>query len=137
MKKLFFFAALLALALTAKAQDVVFVVHRDLTETTLSAEDVKNILLGNLTKWPKGPVIKLVILTEGPVQTKVIRDHTQRTPDQFDKFWKRKVFTGTGIMPAQVQTEAEVIAYVAANPGAIGYVSKPNASEKVRILPVN
>jgi ABC-type phosphate transport system substrate-binding protein len=137
MKKIFLVAALfLGLTVAAKAQDVAFIVHPDLAETGLTADDVKNVLLGNMTKWPHGTVIKLVVLTEGAEHAKVIRDYTQRSPEQFDKFWKRQVFTGAGVMPAQVKTDAEVIAYVAANPGAFGYILKESANPQVKILSV-
>jgi len=137
MKKLLFIAAFLGLTFAARGQDAVFIVHPDLNEGTLTAENVKHILLGNKTKWPHGSVIKLVVLTEGAVLEKVIKDYTQRTPDQFDKFWKKQVFTGVGTMPAQAKTDAEVIAYVAANPGAIGFIAKESVTDKVKVIPVN
>ena len=138
MKKLFLITALLALPFTARAQDGVFIVNPTVAETSLPAADIKDVLLGNITKWPNaGTAIKLVVLNDDPLYAKIIKDFTQRTPDQFDKFWKKKVFTGTGIMPAQAKTEADLVAYVAANPGAIGYVSKAALSDKVRVLTSN
>ena len=136
MKKFLFVAALLMLTLSARAQtDGVFIVNPALTETALTTADIKDILLGNITKWPHaGGVIKLVVLTEGPLHASIIKDYTQRTPEQFDKFWKKRVFTGTGLMPAQLQNEPDIVAYVAANPGAIGYVSNQKVSDKVKVL---
>jgi ABC-type phosphate transport system substrate-binding protein len=134
VKKLFLFAAFLGLTLVARAQDFSFIVHPDFAETAITSDDMKQVLLGNLTKWRRGTVIKLAVLTEGAVHTKVVRDYTQRTPDQFDKYWKRQVFTGAGILPFQAKSDAEVIAYVAANPGAVGYVATASATDKVRIL---
>src|SRR4051812_38281735 len=72
VKKLFFLFALCGLTAFAKAQDVTFVVHPEFAETGLTADDIKQVLLGNLTKWRRGPAVKLVVLTEGPVHTKVI-----------------------------------------------------------------
>jgi len=136
MKSFLFCAALLFGVLTVRAQEAVFIVHPDVADPAISADDAKSILLGNLTKWRSGPVIKLIVLTEGSVHEKTIKDYTQRTPDQFDKYWKKKVFTGQGSMPAQAKTDAEVIAYVAANPGALGYVDKTSVTDKVKELPV-
>ena len=134
MKILFLIAALCGFTAFAKAQDVALVVHPDFAETSVTADDVKQILLGSLAKWRGGQVVKLVVLTDGAVHTKVIRDFTQRTPEQFDKFWKRLVFTGAGTLPAQAKSDAEVIAYVAANPGAIGYVAVGSVSANVQVL---
>lgn len=138
MKSFLFIAALFTFSLSAHAQDGVFIINPAVPETAMPVADLKDVLLGNITKWPHGGgVIKLVVLTEGALHAKIIKDYTQRTPEQFDKFWKKKVFTGTGIMPAQLRNEADIVAYVAANPGAIGYVTKGSVSDKVKVLSFN
>ena len=38
-------------------------------------------------------------------------------------YWQRQIFSGRGTPPPIKESDAEVIAFVAANPGAIGYVS--------------
>jgi ABC-type phosphate transport system substrate-binding protein len=128
--------AVAALALAAKGQDIVLVVNPAVTEASVSNEDAKNILLGNKAKWESAGNIKVVLLSEGAVHEKAIQEFTQRTADQFDKFWKKQVFTGKGIMPAQVKTDADVIDYVAKNAGAFGYVAKASVTDKVKVLPV-
>jgi len=135
MKKLLFLCALLGLALVSRAEDTVFIANPSVSDT-LSADDAKNILLGNKTKWEVGGNIKLVVLADGPIHEKIIRDYTQRSVDQFDKYWKKLVFTGKGMAPATAKTEAEVVDYVLKNPGAFGYVAKENAGDKVKVLPV-
>jgi len=137
MNKIFLLALFLGLGLCARAQDAVFVGHPESTDKSINTDDVKNILLGNLTKWRSGPVIKLCVLTDGPMHEKVIKDNTQRSADQFDKFWIRRVFTGNGAMPAKMKSDAEVIAFVATTPGAFGYVDKASVTDKVRVIPVN
>lgn len=134
-----FFISLLtfaAMALGAKAQDVVLIVNPSVTENSVSREEAKNILLGNRTKWESAGNIKVVLLADGAVHDKAIQQFTQRTSEQFDKFWKKQVFTGKGIMPPQVKTDAEVIDYVAKTPGAFGYIAREGATAKVKILPV-
>lgn len=133
MKTLLLLAFLLTAA-AGRAQDFAFITHPDTAEKAVSADEVKSILLNNRTKWGSGPVIKLAVLTEGAVHEKVIKDFTQRTPDQFDKYWKKQVFTGAGTMPALMKSDADVVAYVAANPGAFGYVAKGSVTDKVKLL---
>lgn len=137
MKRLLLLAAaLVGFALAAHAQDAVFVTNTASADVSLSADDVKSILLGNKTKWESGGVIKLVVLTEGALNEKVIRDHTQRSADQFDKYWKKLVFTGKGMPPATAKTDADVIDYVSKNPGSFGYVAKESASDKVKVIAI-
>jgi ABC-type phosphate transport system substrate-binding protein len=137
MKRLLLIAtALFGLALSVHAQDAVFITNTASADASLSGDDVKAILLGNKTKWDGGGVIKLVVLTEGAVHDKVIRDHTQRSADQFDKYWKKLVFTGKGMPPASAKTDADVIDYVSKTPGSFGYIAKESAADKVKVIAI-
>jgi ABC-type phosphate transport system substrate-binding protein len=137
MKRFFLLATVLfGLAAASLAQDAVFVTNPATADASLSGDDLKAILLGNKTKWESGGVIKLVVLTEGAVNDKVIRDHTQRSADQFDKYWKKLVFTGKGMPHATAKTDAEVIDYVSKTPGSFGYVAKESATDKVKVIAI-
>lgn len=133
-------ALLLVLALglfsAARAQDVAFVVNPQGADASITVDDLKAVLLGNKIKWNGGGVIKLAVLTSGPAHEKVMQDYAQRSADQFDKYWKKLVFTGKGVMPQQAADEAALLDYVAKTPGAIGYVSAAAASGQVKVLSV-
>lgn len=132
------FALVLALGLfaVARAQDVSFIVNPQGADASITADDLKAVLLGNKIKWNGGGVIKLAVLTSGPVHDKVMQDHAQRSADQFDKYWKKLVFTGKGVMPVQGADDAAIIDYVAKNPGALGYVATSSITDRVKALPV-
>jgi len=50
--------------------------------------------------------------------------------------WRSLVFTGQGAMPKTFDSESAMVDYVAATPGAIGYVSKGTEHEKVKTLAI-
>lgn len=127
-------ALLLGLASAARAQDVSFIVNPQGADASLSADDLKAVLLGNKTKWEGGGLVKLAVLTAGAAHDKVMKDHVQRSADQFDKYWKKLVFSGKGVMPAQAADEAAMIDYVSKTPGALGYVSAGAVTDKVKVL---
>lgn len=129
-------ALLLGLASAARAQDATFIVNPQGADAAISAEDLKSVLLGNKTKWDGGGLIKLVVLTSGPAHEHVMQTHAQRSADQFDKYWKKLVFTGKGVMPVQAADEAAMIDYVARTPGALGYVSPAAVTDRVKEIPV-
>ncbi|ACB77776.1 hypothetical protein [Opitutus terrae] len=135
MKTLLLMLALAASLGIARGQEVAFVVHPAVAESAVSAADIKNILLGTKTKWSSGP-LRLVVQTDGAVHAKVIQQYAQRSPDQFDKYWKKQVFTGKGTMPAAAKNDAEVIAFVASTPGAFGYLAAASVTDKVKLLEV-
>lgn len=126
----------LAFMAVGRAQDATFVVNKDTKIATASSDDIRNILLGNKQKFDDGTVIKLAILSDGPVHEKVVRDFTQRSTDQFDKYWKKLVFTGKGIMAAQFKTDADLIDYVSKTPGGFGYVAKASVTSAVNAVEI-
>ena len=111
----------LALAATARA-DGTFITH-PAGPDALSRDEVKNILLGTRAKWDSGTLVKLAVLSGGPTHESLIQEFTARSADQFDKYWKKQVFTGKGSAPEAMKSDAEMIAYVSATAGAFGYVS--------------
>ena len=135
MKTLLCWIVFFAAATFARGQDVAFVAHPSVADGELSAAEVKSVLLGTKSNWSSGP-IKLVVQVEGAVHEQVIQHYTQRSPDQFDKYWKKQVFTGKGTMPAQAKSDAEVISLVAATPGSFGYVTKSAVTDKVKVIQV-
>lgn len=135
MKALLAIVMLVGLVATERAQGVVFIVHPGVPDITVSPAEVRNILLGTKTSWSSGP-IRLVVQREGAAHEWVVREFTQRTPDQFDKFWKKQVFTGKGTMPALAKSEAEAVELVATTPGAFGYASRAAVTDKVKMLEV-
>ena len=52
-------------------------------------------------------------------------------------YWQQQLFTGRGVPPVVKASDAEVLAFVASRPGAIGYVSAgaalPDGVKAVRI----
>ncbi len=129
-------AFMFGVAATVRAADVVFVVNAQSAEGSLSADDIKSVLLGNKIKWDGGGVIKLAILTAGPVHEQVMQERVQRSADQFDKYWKKLVFTGKGVMPQQAADDAAVIDYVSKTPGALGYVAAASVTAQVKVLTI-
>ena len=51
-------------------------------------------------------------------------------------FWLQQVYSGRNTPPPVKATDAEVLAYVAATPGAIGYVGAAPAAGGVKVLTV-
>jgi ABC-type phosphate transport system substrate-binding protein len=135
MKTFLVVLAFVAVLAGARGQDAAFVAHPGVADSAVSAADLKNILLGTKANWSSGP-LRLVVLSEGPVHAKVIQQYTQRSPDQFEKYWKKQVFTGKGTMPASAKNDAEVLAFVSSTPGAFGYVAATSVTDKVKLLEV-
>lgn len=137
----FFFAAVMGMLLelpgAASAGGVVVVANKDVSASSLSIDEVKNIFLSKKTQWRDGSKIEFVALKSGAAQDDFLRSYLQKTRSQYDKYFRTLVFTGKGKAPRTFSTEAEVVSYVSSTPGAIGYVSSETNTRSAKVITVN
>ena len=79
----------------------------------------------------------LVILEGGDAHDKFVKKFAGKTAKQFQNFWRKMVFSGKGKMPQAFASEADLAAFVAGNPGAIGYVAKGAAIDGAKEIKVD
>lgn len=137
MKKLIFALLLVSVALSnAAAADFILIVNQANPASSISHGDAKNIFLGKKSTWSDGSKIKPVLQDKSAVHKSFIKATTGKSTKQFANFWKKATFTGTGVSPKSLPGDAEVVAFVAANAGAIGYVSATTTVDSVKKLGV-
>ncbi|MCK5352906.1 substrate-binding domain-containing protein [bacterium] len=118
------------------ADGYVLIVNKANPDTSISIQEARNIFLGKKGTWSNG--LKAVVYTQSgsPVHTDFTRSVVGKTPQQFSTFWRKALFTGTGIPPADLQGDAQAIKSVAAQPGAIGYISGSSLNDSVKQLEI-
>ncbi len=136
-----FFVAVVGAAFSSPgavyAGDIVIIANKNVAESSLSSEEVKNIFLFKKKKWGNGQSIDFVVLKDGAVQEGFLKNYAKKTPSQFKRYFKTLVFTGKGKPPKSFATEAELIGYVASTEGAIGYASSGAKTGSVKTIQVN
>ncbi len=120
----------------AWAADYVLITSKSNPVSSLSAQDARNIFLGKKSTWPSGEKIVVFTQTQSPVHSSFVSGVVGRTPQQFSTFWKKALFTGTGIPPRDLSDDAGMLKAVAAQPGSIGYVSAGAADGTVQALEI-
>ena len=61
----------------------------------------------------------------------------ERDVNAVKSYWQRQIFSGRGVPPPEKASDSEVLAFVRANPGAVGYVSSGTAvGSGVKVLEV-
>jgi ABC-type phosphate transport system substrate-binding protein len=127
----------LALSLTGTRTraDVVAVVSAKSAITALSADQVADIFLGKMSRYPNGILAVPVDLSDGSAE----RDQfyvkvAGRTPAQIKAYWSKIIFTGRGQPPKTVPNDLDMKKYVAANVAAIGYIDEKMVDDTVRVL---
>jgi hypothetical protein len=118
----------------ARAQDVVLVANKSVQISEITNADLHGIFMGARTRFADGSHAVPVTLKGGPVHEVFLRNHVGEGPEEFRSEWRKVVFTGQGAMPKAFDSESALIEYVAATPGAIGYVSRVSSQDGVKVL---
>jgi len=121
----------------ASAQEVKIVAHPDISRSTLSRDEIRQIFLGRKTQWDDGNQrVHFVVLKEGDTHETFVRQFVGKTPSQFSNYWKKMIFTGKGRAPQSFATPEDVVALVAETAGAVGYVPPETDTPGVKIISI-
>jgi ABC-type phosphate transport system substrate-binding protein len=104
------------------AADVQIIANASVRATNLSADEVKDIFLGAKTSVAGGDVSP-VLASGGAAHEVFLSTYVGKSDQGLRNHFKTLVFTGKGSMPKSFATDAEIVKYVAATKGAIGYIS--------------
>jgi ABC-type phosphate transport system substrate-binding protein len=118
------------------AGDYVVITNKDVSASSLSKSELQSIFLGERTKWDDGKHINIVILAQGDVHKSFLQDIVEKTPSQYESFWKKLIFTGKATAPKSLDSIEKIVEYVAGQQGAIGYVSVGQANGSVKIITI-
>ena len=128
---------LLSVSSVALATDYVLITDNSNPVTMISAKEVKNVYLGKKSVWSDGSHITVFTQISSPVNKIFMKEMARKTPQQYSTYWKKSLFTGTGLPPKDFSSDDAVKAAVAAKPGAIGYISVSALDDSVKQLEIN
>ena len=99
------------------------IVHPKNQITYVDRELLRNAFLKKEAAWSGGETIRPVDLAaKFAVRDRFTRDVLKKTPAQLKTYWNQQIFSGKGVPPPEADSVADLIAYVLANPGAVGYL---------------
>lgn len=110
----------------AWAGDLILICNKGIS---LSSSDARDVYVGD--KQVEGST-KLVPVDNASLQKDFLEKVVKVDSAKYSSIWAKKGFREGLNPPAVKNTDAEVISFVKANPGAVGYVSK--ASDDVKVV---
>ena len=131
--------ALLLLAVSAAAQDGSFrvIVNSSNPAGSLRSAFVSELFLGKVRRWNHGETISPVDRSaRSSVRAGFSKSVHHKSVGAVKSYWQQMIFSGRGVPPLELHSDAEVVAYVRRNPGAIGYVSGSASLNQVKIVQV-
>ncbi|MEO9947253.1 MAG: phosphate ABC transporter substrate-binding protein [Paraglaciecola sp.] len=125
-----------AISFTSFAE-VVVIVHPS-NDANFSQKVVQRIYLGKEKKFSDGKeVLPVNQVPSSAARESFDSDTLGRSTTQVAAYWSKLVFTGKGIPPKELDNDAAVIAIVAENPNAIGYIDSASVTGAVKAVSLN
>ncbi|HEV7557537.1 MAG TPA: hypothetical protein VGO00_18865 [Kofleriaceae bacterium] len=91
--------------------------------TAIERDFLRDAFLKKTAEWPDGETIHPVDLaSKFPAHDRFAREVLRKSPAQLKSYWNQQIFSGKGVPPPEADSIAAVVAFVVANPGAVGYV---------------
>lgn len=126
---------LLGASACAAASDLVVIVSAKSPVTTLRADQVAAIFLGQSARFPDGvEAMPLDQRIGSPVRDEFYVRVTSKTPALMKAHWSKLVFTGRGQPPGELPDSAAIRRRVADSPDAIGYIERSALDSSVRAV---
>ncbi len=128
-------AFLLLTAADSHAQLAV-VVNRSVPADSLTKAALLDIYQMNTRRWPDGTPVTIVIQKGNQSHAAEFYGYLGKRPLDLKKIWMRVQLSGEGMAPRVVGSAEDVLAEVAATPGAIAIVRKDATNKKVKAIHV-
>jgi TonB family protein len=137
-RKLLLVAAGLAIfvSVDSLADNVKVIANSSVKADTISEAELKRVFLEERISLPDGTHVEPVLMKEGAVEKAFLQKYLGVTEDDLQIYYRTLLFTGRGSIPKILESDAEVVAYVARTRGAIGYVSASASAVGVKTLAI-
>ena len=105
--------------------------------SSLPREQVSDMFLKKIDTWEDGTaVLPVDLVSRSPVRERFSREIHKKSVRMILNYWQKQIFAGRNVPPPWKMNDAEILDYVAANPGAIGYVSGDADVGKVKVIKI-
>lgn len=117
-------AALFLAPAAALPSEFVLVANPSVSATAISRSEASRIFLRLQSDWPDGGHARPVDQSKAsPLRDAFSRQVLGKSLASVEQYWTQAIFSGRAVPPVEKRSDADVLAYVRDNPGAVGYVS--------------
>ncbi|MBZ5680415.1 MAG: energy transducer TonB [Acidobacteriia bacterium] len=120
----------------ASAGGVKIVANPSVRADSITAAELRSVFLAEKRSLRDGSHVEPVLAKSGMAHEAFLKRYIGKSDDVLQTHYRTLVFTGTGLMPKVLASDAEIIHYVGKTKGAIGYVDSDLPVEGVKILTI-
>lgn len=110
-------------SLYAGATDVKVIANSSIRTDTISSSEIKRIFLLEANSLGDGTHVEPVLRRSGSAHEAFLKEFLDTDDNTLHVYYGTLVFTGKAAMPKELDSDADIVKYVARTKGAIGYVS--------------
>ena len=104
---------------------------------TVERDFLRDAYLKKSSEWSDGETIHPIDLpSRFPARDRFIDHVIRKTPAQLRTYWNQQIFSGKGVPPPEAESVADVIAYVLAHKGAVGYLPADVDPGRAKTIPI-
>lgn len=122
--------------LAASMPEFVVAVHKSRDVDALTTSELKRIFLGKVKKWSDGSPVILVFNPQTDIHTAFTRQILHKSSAQLNTYWRKRLYSGQGMMPYMAKTAEEIVAYLDTHKNAISYLPKTDLTDSLKVIKV-
>lgn len=132
------FSLLLSLDVSAaQSRGYKVIVNPSAPTTSIKRKELSKLFLKKVKKWDDGQPVLPVDGKPSVDARSDFSEHVHNRPTSaIEAYWQQQIFSGRGLPPPQMSSDQEIVAFVQATPGAIGYVSSSSAIGDCKLVTV-
>jgi len=120
----------------AWAGEIVVVVNDRVAATSLSAEQVRAIFLGEFHYWDDLRAYPVTYSDQAPIMRDFLTRVLGMNINQYKSYWIKRIFREGDVPPARAASSAAVLRAVRNNDGGIGFVEEEALGAATGVHPV-
>ena len=129
--------ALTSVTTTLTAQEFKVIVNSANGTAELPSGVMAKLFLKQVAKFPNGTAVLPVDLAKtSAVRASFSKAALGRAVGAIETYWQQQIFSGKDVPPESKSSDDDVVAYVKANPGAIGYVKAGASTAGVKVVEI-
>lgn len=119
------------------ATDYIVIVNKDNPVSTLDEATVRKIFLGKKNFWDDGHRIEVYLQEENNLHNKFTAEVLKKSTRQFKMYWRRALYSGTGLPPQKRADDQSIKMEIAADSRAIGYINSGSLDDSVKKIQID
>jgi TonB family protein len=121
-------------AIPLTAGDITVIANPSVRTNTISVNELRSVFLLQRKILKDGSAVEPVLQNSGSTHERFLREFLNRDGEEMSIYYQGLMFTGKASIPRQLNSDAEVVSYVAHTRGTIGYIGDASSTEGVKIL---